>query len=469
MIAVVVGLLLLCASSVRADVVTLKDGTVYEGKVAQEDGSRVVIEVVISNIKTTKTFPRYKVRSVEYKPLEVEEEKPTENEGEKKTTPRDTPEPEKVGMKAPEDAGEDKAPSRARPRSRLNRELFVVIPVRGMIGMETNAAGLRNALSQSRKRGVQHVVFSIDSGGGYLYDALEALEVIKEYDDTFTFHALIEEGAISAASIYVAASDHIWVRPGSRVGGAVAYSNNTSSGAAEVDAKLNSIWAAELASHAHLKGHSPDVFRAMVEPAAELWTDDEGKTYPSRPTTPGAQQLDNATSVLTIRADQMLRIGMVKELNGDIEGIAEILESEKDWFEVRTIGKKAMDRAHETRKKLNDRYEHAVEVFVKALDEFESVHTQQFDDYEYYRGSNGKYYIEGFSFQRWRERSDLAIRQCDIMLEALGVMAKVNKTAADIGAVHLEYLPDEYGHDAYVEIKDARSSLYANRAVPPSR
>jgi hypothetical protein len=468
-LAFVLVILCLFVPLTNADIVTLKDGTVYEGTVTEENSAQVVIEIVISNIKTSKTFPKYKVRSVEYKPLPEQETKEEEQVETSREIPVDLPAEVDSDEEEIEEEDDDRSSARDRLEARRNRVLFVEIPIRGLIGMETNARGLKNALSQASKRGVQHVVFTIDSPGGYLYDAIAALEVLKDYDDTFEYHAMVDEGAISAASIYVAAADHIWVRPGARVGGAVAYSENTSSGAAEVDAKLNSIWAADIAARAQTKGHPPEVFRAMVEPAAELWIDAEGKAYPSRPGTPGASQLDNTTTVLTIRADQMVQIGMAKEFAGDIEDLGEVLEIENGWFEVRTIGIRAMERAHEERQKLHDRYEEAVKVFLDAAEDFKQDHPENHNDYNYYIDRYGRSAIEGFSFQRWRERANKTIGHCDIMLQALGRMASVNKSASSIGAVHLEYLPNEYGDEAYKEIQEARARLVSIKDKPPER
>lgn len=461
-------LLSITASIAHADIVTLKDGTVYEGKVIKENGAEVVMEVVISNIKATRSFPRYKVKSIEYKEIEEPEQDKPEPEPEKQTA---EPEPEtdeqSIESDADPDDDNDQPSTRERATPRAERTLFMQIPIEGTIGIQTNATGLKNALLQARRRGVSHIVFTIDSPGGFLYDAIQSLEILKEFDDEFEYHALVEEGAISAASIYVAASDHIWVRPGARVGGAVAYSNDTTTGAAEVDAKLNSIWAADIAARAQTKGHPPEVFRAMAEPAAELWVDAEGNAYPSRPSTSGAQQLDNTTTVLTIRADQMVKMGMAREFDADIEAMGDAMELDT-WFELKTVGARAMKKSGDEREELNDRYVEAVEVYLDSFDDYQRDHPSTFDDYRYHRDLlSGAEYADGPSFQKWRERSDKAIRHCDIMLEALARMAAVNKRAAKIGADHLLYVSDEIGEDAYQEIQEARAELVRRRNTPP--
>lgn len=462
--------ILLMAASARADTLTLKDGSVFEGKILEENGAEVVMEVVISNIKTTRTFPRYKVQSIEYAEVEdagqeQEETKPSPKPAGRESLQDKDRKPELDDENEASDSSA-RATARERAAARANRTYFMRIPIEGTIGEQTNATGLKNALLQARRRGVSHIVFTIDSPGGFLYDAIQSLEILKEFDDEFEYHAMVEEGAISAASIYVAASDYIWVRPGARVGGAVAYSNDTTTGAAEVDAKLNSIWAADISARAQTKGHPPEVFRAMVEPAAELWVDAEGNTFTSRPSTGGAQQLDNASSILTIRADQMIAIGMAKEFESDLDTLGEALDLET-WVEVKTLGIRAMKKAGDEREELSERYAEAMKVYIDTLEDYEKDHPANFDDYRYYTDLRGGEYADGPSFQKWRERTDRTIRHCDVLLEALARMASVNKRAEKIGADHLQYVSEDIGTDAYQEIQDARAELVRNRNKPP--
>ncbi len=469
-LAIVFAFLTLFVPAALADVVTLKDGTVYEGTVTSENAAQVVIEIVISNIKTTKTFPRYKVRSVEYKPLpdDASDERDTVPDDESQDTSSPLPSEEELVGEDNDDDSVDRNPLTARERlaARKRRVLYMEIPINGAIGELSNAYGLRNALKQAERKGVQHIVFTIDSPGGFVYDAVEAMEVLKEYDEEFEYHAVIDDEAISAASIYAAASDHIWVRSDSRLGGAVAYSDNTSTGAAEVDAKMNSIWAAEIASRAVEKGHPPEVFRAMVEPAAEVWVDDEGKAYPSRPSTPGAMQLDNSSTVLTIRADQMIEIGMAKLLEGEIDALGELMDIQS-WYEVKRIGTRAMETAGEERVKLGEKYTEALEVFRQTFESYEQDHPESFSDYYFVRTQRGEYLPDGPTMIRWRERVDKTVRHCDIMLEALTRMAEVNKRAAIIGALHLEIIEDDLGDKAYTSIQRQRDWLTSNRNRGP--
>ncbi len=450
----ILAFLALAVSLGQADIVTLKDGTVIEGIVVKETGAEVVIEVTISNIKTTKTFPRYKVKSIERKPIETESAD-EQADAEKKTSPKSTT-----------DRPKRSAPRSREPRpSKANRTLYMVVPVTGMIGMETNADGLRKALSQASRRKIKHVVFTIDSGGGYVYDAVETLKVLKEFDDDLIYHALVEEGAISAASVYVAAADDIFVRPDARVGGAVAYSEDNTSGAAQVDAKFNSIWAAEIAARAESKGFPPEIFNAMVVLEAEVWVDDEHKVFASRPGG-GAQQIDSKGTILTIRAGQMVQIGMAKEFDGELSELGELIGVEH-WTEAKNMGQRIMETSGKDRLKLSAKFTNAINIFSDAAKDLEQNSPRSFNDYRYYQLPNGSRQPDGVSVQNWRKRCAASIAACDIMLEALAHIADVNKRAKKLGALHLDVVPTDIGHDAYTTISEARDWLAANRNMIP--
>ncbi len=456
---------LLLASVCWGDVVTLKDGTVYEGVIIKETGAQVTMEVTIANIKTTKTFPRYKVKSIERKPMEVESEKDDDQDGvqeDAQNTARD---------EDADTARKDNSDARRTPRSRRGRAepgqktSYMVIPVEGMIGMNTNATGLEKALKQAKSRRIEHIVFMIDSGGGYVYDAVATLKVLKEYDDDLIYHALVEEGAISAASVYVAAADDIFVRPDARVGGAVAYSKDNSSGATEVDAKMNSIWAAEIAARAESKGFPAEVFHAMVVLEAEVWIDDENKVFSSRPRS-GGQQIDSSGTILTIRASQMVQIGMATEFKGELSELGELLGLE-NWSEARGMGQRIMTASAKERVKLQERFDFAIEAFADAMETFEASNPQSFSDYMFYRQGDGSLFPDGDSVQLWRRRSQESLQACNIMLEALGHLASVNKKARKIEALHLDRIPDSIGHDAFTTIREARDYLQANQNMIP--
>jgi ATP-dependent protease ClpP protease subunit len=461
---------LLSSSVLHADIVTLKDGTVIEGVVVKETGAEVVIEITIANIKTTKKFPRYKVKSIEHTTTAPDDAHPNKNtlDDEQTTSPRTTTDRSKRATR-PTRTRSGRTPKGTKP-ARTN---YIVIPIEGMIGEQTNADGLKKALKIASRKKIEHIVFTIDSPGGYIYDAVETLKVLKEYDDAMTYHAVVIEGAISAASVYVAAADHIYVRPDARVGGAVSYTNDASTGSKEVDAKFNSIWAAEVAARAESKGYPAEIFRAMVVLDAEVWMDNEGAISSSRPMGSGtAQQIDTRNTILTIRAAQMIQIGMAKEFTGPMSELGELLGVE-GWNEIKGVGERSMVKAAKERETIKEKMDFAQKVYEDTIKEYEEHHPIAYSDYvrllilnrrsnQLYRDPNeGIDAQDAVSLQRWRDRSRRAIADLDIMLDALEEMASLSQQAVRIGALHIGISTDQ-GEERYQSTIKSREWLVAN-------
>lgn len=445
-----------------ADTLTMRDGSTIEGNIVSESASKVVIETKIANIRTTQTVSKRDIREVAYAPLADDfwDSDRDENKRERKRETEPDPEPE---AEPADDA--DPLPARTSSRSRADRVYFIEVPIHGQIGVEVNTHGLREALTNASRQKIEHIVFTIDSPGGYVYQAMEMMKILKEFDDKLTYHAVIEEGAISAASIFAACADDIFVRPDSRLGGAVSFSTD-STGSAAVDAKMNSIWAAELAARAESKGHPAEVFRAMVVLDAVVWQAADGKI--SAVSSAGAEQIDGPSTILTIRAGQMVKAGMAHELDGELDELGGLLAIE-GWTERKGVGVRAMEKAAKDWIKLYEDQTKASEVFDDAYGELERSAPRQFTDYIIYqnpRTSNNPYSMEGKSLTLWRERSDKAIGACETMLEALKEFARINHRAENLGAEHL-LIPERSGDQAYENIARALEILETQRNKPP--
>lgn len=479
MLAFVIALLSITACLSNADILTLKDGTVYEGVITKETRAQVVIEITIANIKTTKTFARYKVKSIEHKPVETAQDATDQVDTDDKVDSDDTTNTPRTTDRPRRNTARKRTP---RPSAdSLNN--YIIVPIKGTIGEETNSNGLKKTLQLASRKRIKHIVFVIDSPGGYVYDAVETLKVLKEYDDALVYHALVEEGAISAASVYVAAADDIFVRPGARVGGAVAYTNDKTNNAKEVDAKFNSIWAAEIAARAESKGYPAEIFRAMVVLDAEVWMNKEGEITSTRPTgRTGAQQIDSRRTILTIRAAQMVQAGMAKEFTGNIKELGEALDL-TDWVEVSGIGSRSMIQSAKERTSLREKMVFAQDVFTTSLEDYKAHHPSTYTDYLRYIIRNDPYDRYGYndrnnnrnndtvaqdaeSVRKWKERSREALNDVDIMLDALKEMAKINKKAERAGALHL-VMSEKLGDDRYRSTSRYREWLVANLNLIP--
>lgn len=453
------------AQDASGDVITLRSGEVIEGEVIEVTRTKVTVKIKLHNIPTTQTYRRSEVKDIEYKPLPDgfwdpprRDDSETDDDD---TGTEDTPELEES------EEGTEEPRSRSRrssSRSSDPDDMYVVVPIEGGIGSEVTADGVRKALTQAKGRKAGHIVFVVDSPGGYVYEAVNFLEVLKEFDEDFVYHCVIDAGAISAAAVFAAASDHIYVRPDARLGGAVAYTTENTSGAAEVDAKFNSIWSANIASRADSKGHQGDVFRAMVVLEAELWQGPDGTL--SAAAIPGGTKIDGADTILTIRASQMVDGGMARAFEGGIDTLGELVGRD-NWTEVPGVGVRAMTLAARERADMQRRYDTSIAEYRRELETFNREHPNSFQ-YRVLRYDNGVYRLDPRSMREWVARSDRTIRACERMLRYLKELASINSKAERTGALHL-VTPKDLGHEAYVELDRSLSWLKAHRNNPPAR
>lgn len=197
----------------------------------------------------------------------------------------------------------------------------VVVNLQGTFGKEITAIGMHNVLSHAERLGVAHVVIVIDSPGGWVLSGSAVANQLREFDRSFTYHAVIRK-AISASIWVLVECDHLWYMDGGTAGAAVAYSMSADTGDTSVDAKTNSANAAELAARAESKGHSGLLIRAMVVPDVEAWTwidaDGERRIEPHKPADDDAVtelwHLDTQESILALTPRQMQLLGFARRI-----------------------------------------------------------------------------------------------------------------------------------------------------------
>ena len=437
-ILVIVAAWVVGGAAASADVLVLKDGRSLEGEVVEETGSSVVFRHKVANVATVETFPRFRIAALERRAL------PEGFFDDRKAAPK------------PEDEPETDAPGGGEEPAALAVDAvgYAVVPIEGTVGEEISAHALKRVLEAVEKRRVTHVVFVVDSPGGYVYEATQLLDVLKAHDEGLTYHTFIRGGAISAASVFAAGADHIYVSPDATLGGALAYSTGAGTGAMEVDAKFNSIWASALAARAESKGHSGEAFRAMAEQAAELWITSEGAFSATRPTS--GEQIDGRTTILTLRSSQMQRAGMARP----IAGPAEIgpLHGLEGWAEVPRIADRIVQAEARTRQRLTDRHaalhrdlELAMEAAVKA------------------DPASGRYYVNrdtgrftSGSMAQWQQACDGAQGRWNDVRKVLVALSELDKDAAKVGALHLVTDPDE-GNRLYRLVDERMDWIAKNR------
>lgn len=195
------------------------------------------------------------------------------------------------------------------------RTLYLRIPVTGTIGIQTTSEYVSNMLLMAKAQRIMHVVFEIDTDGGYVDSAQQIQEVMNEHGRGLTYHAVVKK-AVSAGIWITFACDHIYVMNDAVIGGALVY-QLSKTGNVAVDAKMNSVLAATLAATAERQGFSADVIRAMILAESELYVARDGQKviFSSAPQREGDRPLVRRGEVLTLTAAQAVDFGIAKHIN----------------------------------------------------------------------------------------------------------------------------------------------------------
>lgn len=323
---------------------------------------------------------------------------------------------------------------------------YLEVPLRGEVGKEITAPGVRDAIRQAKSRRAGAVVFIIDTPGGRVADAAAIAAVMDQEHAGLQYHAVVVQ-AISAAVWPLSRCDHIFFSPAAAAGAAVAYSESASTGQVEVDAKFNAAIAAEIAAMADSRGQPGCVYRAMMLADARLfrWTDHGAPKLASEPPTPAPpdlQELDSKSTVLAWTARQAADSGFGTLLpSASPSAIGPVL-SIADWTSAgdpaaQVMARAAADIARKSAETAKARESiDSTRKEVLALAEQTAAQAKRARDADpataitvYFRDSSGMLTSE--SQIKWRTQSDAAIREWNILQSALTDLQRAQTRASN--------------------------------------
>ncbi len=417
-------LFLLPPNAIAGTRVLLHDGRQFDGEVIEESPGEITIRVVISGITAELTFRRSEIRRMESIELESEVAEDPKN-----------------------DAGDQSVVVSNDSADSVRPTPYMVIPI-GTIGIDpdemqvaTTAAGVQEALTVARRRGVRHIVFWIDSPGGYVQEAKMIADVLRASEDQFDYYAVVR-ASISAAMWITLSCDRVFTVEAGMQGGALSYMSSRS-GVPEYDSKHNSIIAEQLSSLAMRKGHDTTVVRAMVVPEAEvfIWSDTDGSVVVGERVPNGMHEgvevLDSESTLLTLSSSDALRIGFAEAIVRDPGDLGELLEIEK-WEQLGRYGERALINTAEallaTEKKRRDLVSKMDGYYRQAMNAVGSIPraievAQEKDPnlYTYaFDRETGRFTPE--SARQWTDRTDEAIRAWNRVGELLATVRRLESS-----------------------------------------
>jgi len=188
--------------------------------------------------------------------------------------------------------------------SRGSGPAVYVIPVRQTIesGLE---AFLKRAFREADEARAERIVLVINTNGGRLENAQNIGDLVASSPVPVT--AFVESKAFSAGAYIALNADQIVMRPGSSIGAAAMVD---AAGNLVDNPKLISAWTAEMRDAAEASGRHPDIAAAMADPNF-------------RGDIPGLGR--EAGGILTLTAEEALRVGYADHLAGSVEEVIEWL------------------------------------------------------------------------------------------------------------------------------------------------
>ncbi|MCZ6690556.1 MAG: hypothetical protein O7H41_13240 [Planctomycetota bacterium] len=417
---------------VDADVVVLKDGRRYEGTIVAESTRAVVIYTKFDSVRTAATFKMDDVKSVERKAL-----------------------PDGFFGEEPADARARGAKAHA-----AGQTLYLEVPVVGEFGTDVFSGGFRKIFTYARRHGIGHIVFTIDSTGGNLDEALEIYRIFKRYRGSVKLHAVVKNCLGDPLSVALWC-DTILLQPGARIGGMNRKVTDVSKKlAGEEEEIIRAQIAEDVVADMRREGAADDVVRAMLDPAQTLavWKTEAGKFLSDFAAPEGMPKEEVLLSVgegevLQISHDQAKAMGL-PTLSGGAADLGKALGLE-GWTLESGYGKSMMDRATAAAKKraaaAAAKFERAVERNVsrrETTDRSISHNLQKAAEWDPSDADYGTYGSRwgwgwgggwgGVAFtkasqRRWRNRTDASVHYLKRARRAATSMKKLDAEAVKLG------------------------------------
>lgn len=309
------------ATVFAADKITLKDGTVLEGRIEREGDGFVYLLVKIGSIENRRLILREDIRSIERESERADAAPAPETRPADRRAPRRTP-------------GQDAIPDGA------VRVAFITLgeqPDKDMVGPFMNADALERSIEILNKlpdgQRPQIVVLHINSGGGALIEIQKLSDVIQDkIKPKYQVVAWIES-AISAAAMTAYTVEDIYFMSKGNFGAATGFFMQGNRAQAVEGRELEEV-IFMMERIAARGGHPPIVMRAM-QVEQELSADiDENGVVTWRPDLDGQYIVNPKGRILTFNSQDAMRYKFAKGVADTKDQLMRLIVGDTEWVEV---------------------------------------------------------------------------------------------------------------------------------------
>lgn len=359
---------LLVTGFVFGDVLYLRDGRVFQGRLIRQTDKEIVFEVHLHGLKMGVKYKKEEVKQIVEAPLVPAPKTSTQPGRKTRDTARDSATP-----------------------------ICFVIPIRGTIGLQVTDEVFRKCLNTARAQKVGLVVLLIDSGGGSIPEMEKLIKRLQAYDD-LRIVAYVQK-AFSAAAMLAMSCKEIVIAPNGAIGAAVPYLSAPGRAPKNVTAKYESAYRGWCRGQVEKAGHSPLLVDAMVRMDMVLGLVGGGagaKLVEGK----GDKVIKRKGQILTLAGKEAVECGLALGLAGTIDQSKKLLGI-KGWkVESGRSGRHFKAWAE----KLKDGARRHNVILEKADDLWDRAQATNPSAFAYTVDSGG--FFTKAAKRKWRQRSD---------------------------------------------------------------
>jgi ClpP class serine protease len=255
---------IMAAATPGADLLTLTDGTQYEGRLVERGDERVEFEIHIGSIRFMRVFAADQVADVQ---TATPAEPVAHVEGSAVAD---------ATAAALVDAAS--APAGSAAPSAADGPTYLLLPLRGTFGEQIDGPTVAQCLAHAQAVRPDAVVVWINSPGGAMETLVDVAEGLGRFqrDSGIPVVAFVDHNALSAAALTAMSIASIYTTPDGTIGAALVIQFGPGGGATSVAAdgdvaeKFLSVFRAKVRGWVQQAGHDPLLSEAMIDPSLEL-------------------------------------------------------------------------------------------------------------------------------------------------------------------------------------------------------
>jgi ATP-dependent protease ClpP protease subunit len=215
---------------------------------------------------------------------------------------------------------------------------YVLLPVRGLIGVDITAEALQAGIDSAVELHPQFIVVFIDSDGGIVAEMSKMVDALHGIPSDIHVVAYVKK-AYSAAAVLAMSCPQIVMKPDGVIGAAMPFQATRDGTPKDIDVKMKSAIEAQQRQWVIAAGHDDILLRGMMEMDLEIYLNNRNGQPVLSDSGPG-MLVKKRNTILTLLASEAANYGLAQigskmaEVGQDVIGGAWHEASQLPWYTV---------------------------------------------------------------------------------------------------------------------------------------